>query len=471
MKDKLHAVILSGGIGSRFWPLSRETTPKQLLSVVEEESLLKSTIKRLSPLIDKKNISIVTNIKQSELIKVHLNEGLKSKSKINFIDEPFGRNTAPAIGLAAALISKKDKNAVLCILPSDHLIKDKKAFQNILQAAKEVALTNRLVTFGIKPTEPHTGYGYIKAKKKSLKKIKNQKVSVVEKFVEKPNISKAKKYLSEGNYFWNSGIFVFKAETILSEIEKYSPKMYKSLMKIKEGADIEKEYKKIENISIDYAVFEKTKIASVIEANFNWSDVGSFSTLPEVMEKDKKGNVIKGRVLDFDSSGSVIISDKRLVATIGLENMIVVDTEDATLVCPMDRSQDVKMIAPLLKKKKMKEYELHRTVTRPWGTYTVLEESDTYKIKKIVVRAGQRLSLQSHKFRSEHWVVTKGVATVICGNKTFKVKTNESTFIPKKTKHRLENKGRADVEIIEVQNGSYVGEDDIKRFDDDYKRK
>jgi mannose-1-phosphate guanylyltransferase/mannose-6-phosphate isomerase len=469
---KLYGVILAGGVGSRFWPLSRESAPKQLLKIAGEESMLKATIGRLAPLIASNDIFIVTNTKQAELIRTHMGYGEKGGAKeLNFILEPYGRNTAPAIGLAALELLSKDPEAVMAVLPADHIVGDEKIFRKALKAASEFATEGRIVTFGIKPSSPETGYGYIKSKKGKAGRRVGYSAREVTRFVEKPNLSRAKRYLKEGGYYWNSGIFVWRADKILEEMRLHLPLLYKRLLEIKGGAALDKVYKRIKPISIDHGILEKIGGALVIDGGFKWSDVGSWSSLKELMRPDKSGNAIKGRVVDIGSKNSLIVSSGRLVATIGLNDMVVIDTPDATLVCPESKVQEVREVVDELKKKGYGEHETHITVERPWGSYTVMETGEGYKIKKIRVLPGRRLSLQKHRFRSERWVVIKGAAKVRRGEEIIKIKTNESTYIPRGVKHRLENTSRSKVlEIIEVQNGSYVGEDDIIRFDDDYER-
>lgn len=469
MPSKLYASILSGGIGSRFWPLSRESTPKQLLNVAGVESLLKATIKRLDPLVPVDRISIITNDKQAEIIRLHL-DFAKGEPSPGYVLEPMGRNTAPAIGLAAIRLLDEDPQVVMAVLPADHLIKDGAAFRDALSAAYVVAEEGRLVTFGITPTFPETGYGYIKSAREIVKNVDGFDVRKVESFVEKPGIEKAQEYLADGGYYWNSGIFVWKASRILEEMELHAPDIYRALMDIRDGLDLKEAYSKISPISIDHAILEKTDDCVVIEANFPWSDMGSWSSLSDVFTPDSNGNIIKGRVVDIDSSGSIIMGCDRVVASIGLNEMIVIDTPDATLVCPKDRAQDVREIVGIIKDKGFSEHELHPTVEKPWGSYTVLDEGERYKVKKIQVKPGRRLSLQSHEKRSEHWVVVTGRAKVEKGAELVELAANESIYIPKGVKHRIANPGDDILEIIEVQNGEYLGEDDITRYEDDYDR-
>lgn len=468
--EHLYAAILSGGIGSRFWPLSRETTPKQLLKVAGDESLLKSTIKRLDPLVPPERISIVTNDVQAEFIR-HQLDYAKDEPSPGYVVEPMGKNTAPAIGLAAIKLLAEDPSAIMAVLPADHLIKDGASFREALKAATRAAEDGDLVTFGITPTFAETGYGYIKGAEEILKKVDGFEVRKVDSFVEKPDIEKATEYLAHGGYFWNSGIFVWKAQRILEEIEIHLPEMYGALMEIGEGRDLKEAYEKIEAISIDHGILEKTDRCVVIEAGFPWSDMGSWSSLSDVFTSDEDGNIIKGRVVDIDSKNSIIMGCERVVATIGLEDMILIDTPDATMVCPKDRAQEVREFVGILKEKGWSEHALHPTVERPWGSYTVMEEGHGYKVKKIQVKPGRRLSLQSHEKRSEHWVVIAGRAKVQRGEEVVELAIDESTYIPKGVKHRLENAQDDLLEIIEIQNGEYVGEDDITRYDDDFDRR
>ncbi len=468
-KGKLYAAILAGGIGSRFWPLSRATTPKQLLKVVGDESLLRSTIRRLSPLVSPSRVTIVTNAHQAEIIRLHLSYGGKAMTP-GFCIEPVGRNTAAAIALAAFDLYRKDPDAVMAVLPADHVIEDGKAFREALKAAFVAAADGHIVTFGIKPTRPETGYGYIKAGKKTIKKVDGFPVHAVEKFVEKPDVTRAKKYLKDGGYYWNSGIFLWRAERIIEEMKLHLPGIYKALKDATDPVALAEAYKSIEEISIDHGILERAKDVVVLPASFPWSDMGSWSSFGEIIKPDANGNIIKGRVVDIDSHDTIILGCDRAVATIGLKDYIIVDTPDATLVCPKDRAQEVKEIVNVLKKKGYMEHEIHKTVERPWGSYTLLEQGEGYKIKKIRVEAGKRLSLQMHRHRSEHWVVISGTARVQRGEEVVDITINQSTYIPRGVKHRLDNPGTVPLEIIEVQNGEYVEETDIVRFDDDYRR-
>lgn len=468
---RLYAAILAGGIGSRFWPLSRETTPKQLLKVVGDESLLTSTIKRLSPLVPPDRVVIVTNERQAGIIKMHLAGADPAAPSPGYVIEPTGRNTAAAIALAAFDLYRKDPEAVMAVLPADHVIEDGRPFRTALKAAVKAARSGHLVTFGIVPDRPETGYGYIKAGPRAFAEIDGFGVRKVERFVEKPDIKRATQYLKQGGYYWNSGIFIWKASRILEEIKLYLPSTYESIERCSTPEELSVAYEGVKDISIDHGILEKAKDVVVIPANFPWSDMGTWSSFGEILKPDSDGNIVKGRVVDIGSSNSVIFGSDRVVATIGLKDMIIVDTPDATLVCPKERAQEVKEVVGALKKKGYIEHMEHRTVERPWGSYTVLENGDGYKIKKIRVEPGKRLSLQMHRYRSEHWVVISGTARVQRGEETVDIAVNQSTYIPRGVRHRLENPWSAPLEIIEVQNGERVVEEDIVRFEDDFNRK
>ena len=497
----VYAIILAGGSGTRFWPLSRETCPKQMLQIVGEESLLRQTIKRINGFVPPKNIWIVTTEDKAQDIKFHI-EPLGSLAKeIQFIKEPLGRNTAPAIGLAAVYLHHLSPESVMMVMPSDHAIPNTEKFLSDLRLAIQGAMEDYLITFGIKPSRPETGYGYIQTN--GFPKTEVKGLFRVERFVEKPDLETAKTYMSEGSYFWNSGIFVWKTSKILSEIENHLPSLYKALKQIEnlllqsEINEIDRTnpknqihalthshidafshqpdrlkviYRSIENISIDYGIMERSQDALMVPATFEWSDLGSWTALDEIIEKDEAGNIRRGNTVDIDSQNSIIFSGQRLVATIGLRDMVVVDTPDATLVTPKERVQDVKKIVDNLRQNGREEHLLHKTVERPWGSYTVLEKGNGYKIKRVFLKSGARLSLQLHRRRSEHWVVVSGVAKVTREKETYLVHTNESIYISVNIKHRLENPGEAPLQIIEVQNGDYVEEDDIERFADDYGR-
>ncbi|HNP60667.1 MAG TPA: mannose-1-phosphate guanylyltransferase/mannose-6-phosphate isomerase [Nitrospirales bacterium] len=477
MNAHVYGVILAGGSGTRFWPLSRERFPKQFLRILGEGTLLQQTFERLLQKIPANRMAIVTNAVQAESIKLQLNQW-KDDIAGNVILEPEGRNTAPAIALAALQLIHQDPEAVMVVVPADHVVKASKKFMQAVQFASELAVEGHLVTFGIQPTRPETGYGYIQPLKRRKVGTKGDFIGYsVGRFVEKPNLTTARRYLQSGNYFWNSGIFVWKASQILSEIAIHQPALSKLLSGIKRrmGSEefpsyLRKVYAKVESLSIDNAVMEHSSRSVVVPIDFGWSDVGSWSSLEEVVPLDKDGNVRNGNIIDLGSRNSVLFADRRVVATIGLNNMVVVDTPDATLVCPKERTQDVKAVVNLLKRQGAPEHLEHRTVHRPWGSYTVMEEGKGYKVKRIEVTPGKRLSLQLHHQRSEHWVVIAGTARVTRGEEVYDLQAGMSTGIAREVPHRLENPGRIPLEIIEIQNGPYLGEDDIVRLQDDFGR-
>lgn len=476
----LYAVILAGGSGTRFWPLSRQMSPKQMLKIDSDDTLVQRTVKRVNGLIPLNKVYIVTNENHYLEMKMQLaslgdDSGVRGQgSGVNFLLEPEGKNTAAAIGLAAINLYKKDPNSLMLVMPADHIMKKSERFMGIVKDAVDAAKKGCLVTFGIKPKSPETGYGYIKAQGSRLKAQGHFKV---EKFTEKPDLDTAKKYLSEGGYYWNSGMFLWKSSVILNEIKTYLPELYKGLNSVKKiaGADgyenaIKSVYSGLKPVSIDYGIMEKSKKVIVIPADIDWCDVGSWNALDEVVGKDKDGNIKTGNVIDIGSKDSILYGGKRVLATIGLKDMVVVDTDDATLVCKKSEAQKVGKIVEELKRSGSEAHLTHRTVYRPWGAYTVLEAGERFKIKRIEVKPKAKLSLQMHHHRSEHWVVVSGTARVTNGDKVYNVHTNESTYIPPSTRHRLENPGIVPLHIIEVQSGEYLEEDDIVRFDDDYER-
>ena len=474
----LYGVILAGGSGTRFWPLSREKFPKQLLRIIGEETLIQQTVRRLLGAMPVDRVHIVTNEQQADSIELQLIDW-KEELKDNLILEPEGRNTAPAIGLAAFYLMEKDPEAVMVVLPADHVIKQPRKFQQAVRVGTRLATQGHLVTFGIQPTRPETGYGYIQPDRRtrlcSVGALNGYRVA---RFVEKPSLQKAKRYMESGNFFWNSGIFMWKASTVLDELARQHSGLFRSLKRIHallQTGDSDRKvpnlYKKLKAVSIDHGVMEHSADAAVIPVHFEWSDVGSWSSLQDVADCDEDGNVMYGNIVDLGSTNSVLFGDQRVVATLGLSNMVVVDTADATLVCPKSRAQDVKAMVQVLKERQAPEHVEHRTVFRHWGSYTVLEEAQGYKVKRITVSPGKRLSLQLHHHRSEHWVVIKGRARVTRGTEEYDLKPGESTGIPSETPHRLANPGNTPLEIIEIQNGPYLGEDDIVRFHDDFGRK
>ena len=477
LSSQLFPVIMAGGSGTRFWPLSRHLFPKQLLRIGGEETLIQQTMRRVLGCAPARNVLISTNAPQSELIRGQLVDW-KDELKDNYVLEPEGRNTAPAIALAALEVVARDPEGLMLVVPADHVVSGQRDFDAAVELASRLAIEGYLVTFGIKPIRPETGYGYIKPKDDVLLgkqgKLRGYRVK---KFVEKPNAAKAAQYLKAGDYYWNSGMFVWRAAAILEEICLHQPALGKGidhLSRLKtSGASslvIDEAYRRLASISIDNGVMEQSSKSAVVLVSFKWSDVGSWGSLDEVAAKNKAGNVVNGRVIDIDSADSIVYADRRVVATIGLKDMVVVDTPDATLVCPKSRAQDVKKVVDILKQQQAPEHLEHLTVQRPWGSYTVLEEGPGFKVKRVTVNPGGRLSLQLHHRRSEHWVVIAGTARVTRGEEVFDLSVGQSTAIPVETMHRLENPGETILHIIEVQNGLYLGEDDIVRFKDDYGR-
>jgi mannose-1-phosphate guanylyltransferase/mannose-6-phosphate isomerase len=473
----IYPVIMAGGSGTRFWPLSRHLFPKQLLRIIGEETLIQQTMRRVVSAAPAERVMISTNPAQADSIRIQLGEW-KEALKDNFVLEPEARNTAPAIALVASELVLRNPDAVMLVVPADHIVTGQREFDAAVALAASLAAQNYLVTFGIKPIRPETGYGYIKPNKKvTLDKRGTLKGHPVGRFVEKPNAAKAAQYLKSGDFYWNSGMFIWRAATVLDEIRHHQPKLYQGIERIQQlkrsGASknvVDDEYRKLMPVSIDTGVMERSTKAAVVPVSFKWSDVGSWGSLDEVAPKDKAGNVRGGRVIDIESRNSIMYGDRRVVATIGLTDMVVVDTPDATLVCPKSRAQDVKKVVEVLKQQGAPEHLEHLTVYRPWGSYTVLEEGPGYKVKRVTVNPGGRLSLQLHHKRSEHWVVIAGTARVTRGDEVFDLQVGQSTAIPVETRHRLENPGQDTVHIIEVQNGPYLGEDDIVRFQDDYGR-
>ena len=461
-----YPVLLAGGVGSRLWPVSRELFPKQLVNLAGDDSLIQDTIKRLSPVLNNENVRIVCGDDHYYEVLRHLEEiDVSSEGKV--ISEPCGRNTAPAILLAVLSIMKKEKDAVILVFPSDHVISDNPGFHESLQKAISLAKKDKIVTFGIKPNYPETGYGYIEGGKST-----GSDSFAVRRFVEKPDEKTAKKYLKAGNFYWNSGMFAFKASVLVKEFQTYEPAILRGIKKIvAKGDSVPYDlYEDIPDISIDYAIMEKTKKGVVLPVDFGWSDIGSWKSLYDFMPKAEDNNVIEGDVILQNTKNSFIRSEDRLVVTNSVEGIVVVDTPDTVFVSSLEDSRNVKSVVSKLKQLDRKEFKSHVTVFRPWGKYTILEENNDSKIKRIVVYPGTKLSLQMHYHRSEHWIVAQGTAKITNGEKVTILKENESTFVPKATIHRLENPGRIPLHIIEVQMGKYLEEDDIVRFDDDFGR-
>jgi len=473
---KLIPVILSGGAGTRLWPVSRKAYPKPFMKLSNGSTLAELTFQRALDVSDDGTVMTVTSrdyyfICRDMYKKVHQAD----MHKQIFMLEPMGRNTAPAIALAALEIQEKyGDQAVMLVMPSDHLIKDKNAFQVAVKEGSKLALEGYIATFGIHPTSPETGYGYIKAGQK----IDGFSASIIDEFKEKPDLQTAKKYIESGNYSWNSGMFCLSAKHLLDEMENISPdvliaaKKCFSTKRVQQSA-IEFDtdtFAAMPDISIDYAVMEKAKKRAVIDSRFDWNDIGSWNSMAGLAESDEKGNRIEGKAITIDSNDCYIRSGDRIVAAVGVENLLIVDTKDAILVAHKERSQGVKDVVQFLKANNHEAAVYHQTVHRPWGSYTILEDEEDCKVKRLIVKPGQILSLQKHQRRSEHWTMVKGTAQVRVGDKEFLLESNQSTYIPVNTLHRLENPTNKDIAIIEVQCGDYFGEDDIERFEDIYGR-
>jgi len=467
-------VILCGGNGTRLWPLSRDLYPKQLLTLTGDTTLLQQTALRLAGMEEVGPPLILCNENHRFLVAEQLRQvGIEAAA---IILEPVGRNTAPAAALAALHTNGSTNDATLLILPADHLIRDIETFRKIVVQGQAVARKGRLVTFGIVPASPETGYGYIKRGTK-IKDNPNAAFEIAH-FIEKPDIATAVKYFAAGSYSWNSGMFMFQASIFIDELKAHNRTMYEQCQHALAGAKKDLDFTRIDkdafsacpSDSIDYAVMEKTRKGVVIPINVGWNDIGSWSALWDVGHQDDNSNVTHGDVLLEDTKNSFIYADSRLVATIGIDDVIIVETVDAVLVAPKDRVQDVKKIVTRLKTMGREEANLHRRVFRPWGSYEGVIGGERFQVKLITVKPGAILSLQMHHHRAEHWVVVRGTARITKDEEVFFLSENQSIYIPLGVTHRLENPGVIPLELIEVQSGSYLGEDDIKRFEDNYGR-
>jgi len=472
-------VILSGGAGSRLWPVSREGHPKPFMKLADGQSLLEKTYRRAAELpgvLSEGGKAKMLTVTNRDYYFMSRDELAKANAEGAFLLEPFGRNTAPAIALAAhRLLKKRGDDVIMLVLPSDHLIADESAFSACVLKACQLAQENYLVTFGITPTSPETGFGYIEQGQQLAEGF------LVKRFVEKPDAQTAEQYLKTGRYLWNSGMFCFKAKVFLEELGQHAPKIAEHAKKCWDAVpdnDNDSTYLEIPealfgdapNDSIDYALLEKSQRVTVVPGSFGWNDIGSWNAVRDLAPVDAENNRAVGEAIFVKSSNVFIQSEDRLVAAVGLDNLMIIDTPDALLVANPDYAQDVKTVVAHLKALGHDSAKLHKTVTRPWGTYTVLEEGAGFKLKRIEVRPGARLSLQMHHHRSEHWIVVSGEATVVNGDQTLTILANQSTYIPAGHQHRLENKTNDELILIEVQCGPYLGEDDIVRFEDQYGR-
>jgi len=462
-------IIISGGSGTRLWPLSRKLQPKQFISLGNDTTLFQDTILRLPK--EAEDPIIICNEDHRFLAAEQLRE--INKFSTGIILEPIGKNTAPAIALAALKLYSSSEDPILLVLPADHMIEDIHSFHEAIKIAETLAIQNKLVTFGIVPKKAETGYGYIEAEMNLNSKFYN-----IKSFKEKPNQTNANKYFKSGKYLWNSGMFMFKSSIYLQELEKFAPEILacckNSLKDERQDHDfirlINEEFLKCPELSIDYAVMEHTKSSVVVPLDANWNDVGSWESLMSSKLKDTEGNVVEGDVILDNVENTFAYSSNRLVSAVGVSDLIIIDTSDALLVTSKEYSQNIKKIVAKLKDQNRPEAVNHRKVFRPWGYYDSLDVGDGFQAKRICVKPGEKISLQKHKHRSEHWVVVSGTAKITCGDKIYNLEKNQSTYIPKGEIHRLENQGTVDLEIIEVQTGDYLGEDDIIRLEDDYER-
>ena len=464
----IQPVVLSGGSGTRLWPLSRELFPKQLINLRGgDETLLQATLSRNSGLPDLVPPIIVCNEAHRFLVAEQVRALGVADAQI--LLEPCARNTAPAIALAALVV---DPETLLLVLPADHVIQRPADFQSAVSRALPSAEAGRLVTFGVVPSGPETGYGYIRCGAAQGDTFE------IAQFVEKPDRVRAEVFLSAGGYLWNSGMFLFKARRYLEELARHAPAMLEAARASVSAAKADLDFLRVDaeafakcpSDSIDYAVMEKTDSAAVVPLDAGWSDVGSWSSLHDALDRDASGNALRGDVLSVDTEGSFVLAESRLVATVGLKDHVVVETKDAVLVAPKDRVQDVKKLVEKIKQDGRSEHQLHREVHRPWGSYDSIENGARYQVKRLSVKPGASMSLQLHHHRAEHWIVVAGTARITRGDEVFMLEENQSTYIPLGVKHRIENPGKIPLHIIEVQSGSYLGEDDIVRFEDRYGR-
>lgn len=470
-------VIMAGGSGTRLWPLSRGNYPKQFLKLSGDQTMLQSTVTRLNQLEHEPPL-LICNEEHRFIAAEQMRQINKQHNGI--ILEPVGRNTAPAIALAAFKAINRKQDPLLLVLAADHVINDEDKFISSVNASIDLALEGKLVTFGIVADKPETGYGYIKRGKEVLNNQNDSEIKAFEvsEFVEKPDLNTAEKYLESGDFFWNSGMFMFKASRYLEELKQHRPDIYeacKQAITVEENdLDFIRIDKKIfetcPDDSIDYAVMEKTSQAVVVPMDADWNDVGGFAALWEVTEKDPQGNALDGDVICIDTKNTLVEAGEKLIATVGVEDLVIVNTKDAVLVAHKDKTQDVKKVVNRLKLEGRSEVKFHREVYRPWGKYDSIDSGERFQVKRITVKPGAKLSVQMHHHRAEHWIVVSGTAKVTNGDKDILLTENQSTYIPVGVIHALENPGKVDLELIEVQSGSYLGEDDIVRFEDKYGR-
>lgn len=463
----MFGIILAGGSGSRLWPLSRELYPKQLLNLNSDKSLLQSTFERLTEFMPAENIVSITNTKHTANVRLQLET---ITNTVNVLSEPLSKNTAPAIALSTKFIQQhgNEEDPIILVVPSDHLIKNTKNFIKTVKKGEKLAEKGYIVTFGIEPSYPETGYGYINIFKEPV--LEGFKVK---EFVEKPDSKTAQKYIDAKTYFWNSGIFMFKASTMFEELKKFTPEIFKVMDECDFSSSDKIEYnsfKKMPSISIDYAIMEKSDKIALVKLESDWNDLGSWQSIYDVSKKDKNNNVMIGHVLDEGSKNSLVYASSKLVATIGLDDIVLVETDDAILACKKDNTQDVKKIFDELKKQKDTTHLVHKTVFRPWGFYTVLAQGKGFLTKLIHVNTGQKLSVQSHEHRSEHWVVLSGMANVVLDGGEHILTSGHSIDIPLRAVHSLQNPYEEELEIIEVQLGELLIEEDIIRYEDIYGR-
>ncbi|MES2212653.1 MAG: mannose-1-phosphate guanylyltransferase/mannose-6-phosphate isomerase [Pseudomonadota bacterium] len=464
-------IILCGGSGTRLWPVSREQHPKPFIHLPNGKSLLQSAIIRGAELPSVSELMIVTNKELLFKIEDEFKSLALNQLAVSFLLEPFGRNTAPAIALAALQIAASNPDAILLVLPADHLVTNTQSFHEAVAKAVLLARQGKLITFGIRPTHPETGYGYIEAEGHT-----------VTQFIEKPSLDKALVYAQSGKHLWNSGMFCFTARTVLSELKRVAPELYDAAELCLSASRYTpnkqfsvrtlspESFGQLPDISIDYALMEKSDKIAVVPCDIGWHDIGSWHALSQLYPTDAQGNCVVGNALLQNTNNCYVQSTHRMVGGVGLDDLIIIDTPDALLVANRSETQNVKNLVQKLKKMNHPSHKVHTEVHRPWGTYSVLEEEDRFKIKRIVVKPGASLSLQMHHHRSEHWIVVSGMAKVVNGTKEFFINTNESTYIPAGNVHRLENPGVINLVMIEVQSGDYLGEDDIIRFEDAYGR-